>query len=39
LQGYSTEELSERLGRAFQSVRRLRERVRKRLTRLQGEGQ
>jgi RNA polymerase sigma-70 factor (ECF subfamily) len=37
LQGYSTEEISERLGRAARSVRRLRERVRKKLTRLQVE--
>lgn len=31
LQGYSTQEISERLGRAERSVRRLRERVRQRL--------
>ena len=31
LQGYSTQEISERLGRAERSVRRLRERVRKQL--------
>src|SRR5262245_1828651 len=34
LQGYSTQEISERLGRAERSVRRLRERVRKQLERL-----
>jgi RNA polymerase sigma-70 factor (ECF subfamily) len=34
LQGYSTEEISERLGRASRSVRRLRERVRMQLERL-----
>lgn len=34
LQGYSTQEVSERLGRAERSVRRLRERVRKQLERL-----
>src|SRR5439155_21496157 len=38
LQGYSTHEISERLGRAERSVRRLRERVRKRLERLRAEG-
>ena len=39
LQGYSTQEISERLGRAERSVRRLRERVRKHLHRLQaGDG-
>ena len=37
LQGYSTSEISEHLGRAERSVRRLRERVRKRLERLQDE--
>jgi RNA polymerase sigma-70 factor (ECF subfamily) len=36
LQGYSTQEISEQLGRAERSVRRLRERVRKQLQRLQG---
>jgi RNA polymerase sigma-70 factor, ECF subfamily len=36
LQGYSTREVSEQLGRAERSVRRLRERVRKQLERLQG---
>ncbi len=35
LQGYSTAEISERLGRAERSVRRLRERTRKRLERMQ----
>ena len=35
LQGYSTQEISERLGRAERSVRRLRERVRRQLERLQ----
>ena len=35
LQGYSTQEISEQLGRAERSVRRLRERVRKQLERLQ----
>jgi RNA polymerase sigma-70 factor (ECF subfamily) len=35
LQGYSTQEISERLVRAERSVRRLRERVRKQLERLQ----
>lgn len=34
LQGYTTQEVSERLGRAERSVRRLRERVRKQLERL-----
>jgi RNA polymerase sigma-70 factor (ECF subfamily) len=38
LQGYSTQEISEQLGRAERSVRRLRERVRKHLERLQAEG-
>jgi RNA polymerase sigma-70 factor, ECF subfamily len=38
LQGYSTQEISEQLGRAERSVRRLRERVRKQLERLQAEG-
>jgi RNA polymerase sigma-70 factor (ECF subfamily) len=37
LQGYSTQEISEQLGRATRSVRRLRERVRKQLERLQAE--
>jgi RNA polymerase sigma-70 factor, ECF subfamily len=36
LQGYSTHEISERLSRAERSVRRLRERVRRHLERLQG---
>jgi RNA polymerase sigma-70 factor (ECF subfamily) len=35
LQGYSTQEISEQLGRAERSVRRLRERVRKYLEKLQ----
>jgi RNA polymerase sigma-70 factor (ECF subfamily) len=35
LQGYSTQEISEHLGMPERSVRRLRERVRKRLERLQ----
>src|SRR5262249_18828209 len=35
LQGYTTQEISEQLGRAERSVRRLRERVRKQLERLQ----
>ena len=34
LQGYSTQEISDRLGRAERSVRRLRERVRRQLQRL-----
>jgi RNA polymerase sigma-70 factor (ECF subfamily) len=39
LQGFTTPEISERLGLAERSVRRLRERVRKRLERMQrGEG-
>jgi RNA polymerase sigma-70 factor (ECF subfamily) len=38
LQGYSTPEISEKLGRAERSVRRLRERVRLHLSRLQEEG-
>ena len=37
LQGYSTQEISEQLGRAERSVRRLRERVRKQLERMQVE--
>lgn len=37
LQGHSAAEISERLGRAERSVRRLRERVRKRLERMQAE--
>jgi RNA polymerase sigma-70 factor (ECF subfamily) len=37
LQGYTTQEISEQLGRAERSVRRLRERVRKRLERMQVE--
>jgi RNA polymerase sigma-70 factor, ECF subfamily len=37
LQGYSTQEVSERLGRAERSVRRLRERLRKQLERMQLE--
>jgi RNA polymerase sigma-70 factor (ECF subfamily) len=37
LQGYTATEISERLGRAERSVRRLRERVRKRLERMQAE--
>jgi RNA polymerase sigma-70 factor, ECF subfamily len=39
LQGYSTQEISERLGRAERSVRRLRERVRKQLDRIRDEGE
>jgi RNA polymerase sigma-70 factor (ECF subfamily) len=35
LQGYTTQEISEQVGRAERSVRRLRERVRKQLERLQ----
>jgi RNA polymerase sigma-70 factor (ECF subfamily) len=35
LQGYSTQEISEQLGRAERSVRRFRERVRKQLERMQ----
>jgi RNA polymerase sigma-70 factor, ECF subfamily len=38
LQGYSTQEISEQLGRAERSVRRLRERVRKQLERMQAAG-
>ena len=38
LQGYSTQEISERLGRAERSVRRLRERVRRQLERQREEG-
>jgi RNA polymerase sigma-70 factor (ECF subfamily) len=38
LQGYSTREISERLGRAERTVRLLRECVRHRLERMQGEG-
>jgi RNA polymerase sigma-70 factor (ECF subfamily) len=38
LQGYSTQEISERLGRACRSVRRLRERVRMQLERQHTEG-
>ena len=38
LQGYSTQEISESLGRAERSVRRLRERVRKQLERMQAVG-
>lgn len=38
LQGYSTDEISATLDRAERSVRRLRERVRKRLQRLQADG-
>jgi RNA polymerase sigma-70 factor (ECF subfamily) len=37
LQGYTAVEISERLGRAERSVRRLRERVRKRLERMQAD--
>jgi len=37
LQGYTTQEISTALGRAERSVRRLRERVRKRLEHLRGE--
>jgi RNA polymerase sigma-70 factor (ECF subfamily) len=39
LQGYSTQEISEQLGRAERSIRRLRERVRKQLERLGAESQ
>jgi RNA polymerase sigma-70 factor (ECF subfamily) len=38
LQGYSTQEISEQLGRAERSVRRLRERVRMQLERMHDEG-
>jgi RNA polymerase sigma-70 factor (ECF subfamily) len=38
LQGHSTQEISQQLGRAERSVRRLRERVRKQLERMQNEG-
>jgi RNA polymerase sigma-70 factor (ECF subfamily) len=38
LQGYSTQEISDQLGRAARSVRRLRERVRSQLERLRAEG-
>jgi RNA polymerase sigma-70 factor (ECF subfamily) len=38
LQGYSTQEISQRLDCPERSVRRLRERVRGRLERLQAEG-
>src|SRR5437763_5100383 len=38
LEGYTTREISERLGRAERTVRLLREVVRKRLERMQGEG-
>jgi RNA polymerase sigma-70 factor (ECF subfamily) len=37
LQGFTATEISERLGRAERSVRRLRERIRKRLERMQGD--
>jgi RNA polymerase sigma-70 factor, ECF subfamily len=37
LQGYNTQEISEQLGRAERSVRRLRERVRKQLERMQDQ--
>ena len=37
LQGYTTQEISDKLGRAERSVRRLRERVRKHLERMQVE--
>jgi RNA polymerase sigma-70 factor (ECF subfamily) len=37
LQGFTAAEIADRLGRAERSVRRLRERVRKRLERMQGE--
>jgi RNA polymerase sigma-70 factor (ECF subfamily) len=39
LQGFSTQEVSEQLGRAERSVRRVRERVRKHLERLQADGE
>jgi RNA polymerase sigma-70 factor (ECF subfamily) len=38
LQGYTTREISERLGRAERTVRLLREGVRRRLERMHGEG-
>jgi RNA polymerase sigma-70 factor (ECF subfamily) len=38
LQGYTTREISERLGRAERTVRLLREGIRRRLERMQGEG-
>jgi len=38
LQGFTTPEISDKLGRAERSVRRLRERVRKRLERMQLDG-
>jgi RNA polymerase sigma-70 factor (ECF subfamily) len=38
LQGYTTQEISQQLDRAERSVRRLRERVRQRLERMQREG-
>ena len=37
LQGYTTREISDQLGRAERTVRRLRENVRRRLERMQGE--
>jgi RNA polymerase sigma-70 factor (ECF subfamily) len=39
LQGYSTQEISEQLGRAERSIRRLRERVRRQLERLNQESE
>ena len=39
LQGFTATEISEQLGRAERSVRRLRERVRKRLERMQSEAE
>jgi RNA polymerase sigma-70 factor (ECF subfamily) len=38
LQGYSSAEISEKLGRAERSVRRMRERIRTRLERMRGDG-
>jgi RNA polymerase sigma-70 factor (ECF subfamily) len=38
LQGYTTQEISARLGRAERTVRRLREQIRNRLERMQAEG-
>ena len=38
LQGHSTQEISEQLGVPERTVRRVRERVRRRLERAQGEG-
>jgi RNA polymerase sigma-70 factor (ECF subfamily) len=38
LEGYTTQEISERLGRPERTVRRLRERIRNRLERVHREG-